>query len=187
MHFVREMFVGLRITDVHIEASDRNQDAVADERFIGHAAHFFDHFAQYHVTEVRIGISFPGPEAEPCRCGETHHIVGRKRQRGLHALCDGRSTEERVAGADRITALVAQQVFDGDFADAGIFDVEEGRIVEDAFFAEYRLVERKFFLFPEFHDTRGGNQFRERGDPENVAYVYRSAFGAVCNTETFAV
>ena len=181
------MFVGLRITDVHIEASDRNQDAVADERFIGHAAHFFDHFAQYHVTEVRIGISFPGPEAEPCRCGETHHIVGRKRQRGLHALCDGRSTEERVAGADRITALVAQQVFDGDFADAGIFDVEEGRIVEDAFFAEYRLVERKFFLFPEFHDTRGGNQFRERGDPENVAYVYRSAFGAVCNTETFAV
>ena len=102
-------------------------------------------------------------------------------------FCDAHRAEQRIAAADRVASLVAQQMLDGYFFDPFVPYIPKQRIVQDAVGAEDPVAERKPSLFAEFHDAGRRDQLGEGCDPEDMPDVGTDALFFVCPAESLAV
>ena len=127
---------------MHVVASDRGEDAVLYELFIRHAAYFLDHLGQHDVAQVRVDVAAARLVAQSGLGGVAHHVVEADRRTDAQLSGDAHRAEQRIAGTDRVAALMPEQVLDGDLFDPAVADFSESRVAENALFAEHPVFER---------------------------------------------
>lgn len=141
------------------------------ELFIRHAAYFLDHLGQHDVAQVRVDVAAARLVAQSGPGGVAHHVVEADRRTDAQLPGDAHRAEQRIAGTDRVAALMPEQVLDGDLFDPAVADFSESRVAENALFAEHPVFERQQTVLLQFHDACRRDQLRQRGDAENVLDV----------------
>ena len=174
--------------DVHVPAAGRPEDVLLGPVLIALSGNLLDDHREQQVTQVGIGLGSTGNEAQfatqdkPEKCLVVRRflevVVGHDRARGEHRVSAGRGQ----------AALVAEQVFHRDPVIVLFGDGLQVRgVFQDAFRAEDLVFDGKFALLLEEHDARGGNQFRDRCNTQDVTRSHFLFFPLVGPAETFGI
>lgn len=101
------------------------------ELFIRHAAYFLDHLGQHDVAQVRVDVAAARLVAQSGLGGVAHHVVEADRRTDAQLSGDAHRAEQRIAGTDRVAALMPEQVLDGDLFDPAVSDFSESRVARE--------------------------------------------------------